>query len=147
MNYIQRLDNIRVICRLLSILLLFGLFKIQHISRWMFSSTQRSARFREFVLYWIGWNPKEWYQRIMVGGWVCVCLCTYIYLHLRMSHCVCTEKRVCVCLKCACVCSRLLCLCAYTTCLCIYLLKCVRAFVYPVVWCECRTVCFLTALS
>lgn len=84
MNHIYRWNNTRVICRLLGILFLFRLFKIQHISPWIFSSSQRSTRIGEFILHWMGWNPKEWYQRIMVGGWVCV-LSVYIYICI----CVC----------------------------------------------------------
>jgi len=153
MDYIHRWNNTRVICRLLNILLLFGLFKIQHISPWMFSSTQRSARFREFILYWIGWNPKEWYQRIIVGRWVCVCLCVYIYICIFAftSQCVCIGKCFCVCLYCACVCNRLVCVCVHTVpvCVCTCCNVCMHLCIPSsgVGVNMCRPVCLLTALS
>lgn len=100
----------------------FRLFKIQHISPWMFSSTQLSARFREFISYCVGWNPKEWYQRIMVGGWVCVCLCLCIHIYLYM--CVLTPQSVSVCAYLYCVCEGWVCVCVVPVFICLYLLKC-----------------------
>lgn len=78
-------------------MLLFGLFKIQHVNPWMFSPTQFSTGLREFMLGEM-WNPTEWHQRITVCvciicliTWlsalrVCLCVLHYAYLSLCSSY-------------------------------------------------------------